>query len=208
MRQMSPTVTPSHLSHLIGWCDCDATGDRSDGPSQLRQDATQSATRRDMRRAAKSAQYRCSCVSTGRFRLTRLPTLTDFHIRCLRHRKCPYFARFCDRDNCLDPISSPRAPSALVANIASPSLPGPSTAGAGQRGGGGRATLIATAKKTGGGCRGGGKPIASENFTYMFAFAARFQNLGLRAVVRCVDRLVRNRPRQGSVNHSTVNETC
>lgn len=45
MPHLSPTVTPSHVSHLYKVVRRDATGDCQDGPSQVRQDATQSATR-------------------------------------------------------------------------------------------------------------------------------------------------------------------
>jgi hypothetical protein len=54
-------------------------------------------------------------------RSARVSPPTDFHIRCLRHGKCPYSARFCDRNCCLDPILAPRAASALAVNTASPS---------------------------------------------------------------------------------------
>jgi hypothetical protein len=155
-QDQKPPRTPSHLSHPIGWCDMRRDGWTVCGPSQLRQHATQSATQRDMRRAAKGAELRRSNVSSGSMMLTRLSSPTDFHIRCSIHRKCPHSARFCDHDCCLDPISAPIGRSVLVVNRSAPSTRRSSFA----RGSPALVSdrvgdRITTPKKTGGGCRVG-----------------------------------------------------
>jgi hypothetical protein len=147
--------------------------------SQLRHDARQNATRRDMRPAVKRAQHWRPNVSSGSMRLTRVCSPTDFHIRCSIYGKSPYSARFCDRDCWLDPISAPTARSVLALNRSSPSARRLIFAGRSL----GLLTVrsgIGPAKKDRwAGAGWGEKQIAFENSTYMFAFAARLQNLGL-----------------------------
>jgi hypothetical protein len=142
-----------------------------------------------------SAQSRCSGVSTGGFRLTPFLTPTDFHIRCSIHRKCPHSARFCDHACCLDPISAPIGRSVLVVNRSAPStrrsfFARGSPALVSDRVGDRRA-MVTTPKKTGGGCRVGGKLDRVRKFHLYVCFRGLVSKSWVLcvSVVRRVGRL-------------------